>query len=186
MTAAMFDQMCESDDAERRRHCPTTLRPGTLVYLWRPGEGPWAEGSRPVLGRVERTTTHSIVAIDLIDGARGVYDVGNELPGHRWQWELAAVPDRRANVDGVEHIEGAYLPLAERTRLICGEPGMFVRFGMRDGSSVSGVLTTLIQDDPTSLEADWFQLTGPCDTRGQIVHWGRVQDIVSITRSDDC
>lgn len=178
----MFDQL--TGDNQRPGGNPTALRPGTLIFLWPPGETPW-QGMRPIVARVEKATAYTIMAIDTRDDARCGYQVG-AAPGepvHQlWTWEVIAPPCRPAERDGVEQIAGNRLTLEQRVRMICGDVGATVRFGMRDGSSVSGVLTTLIQDDPEAREADWFELTGPADQRGQIVHWGRVPDIITITR----
>jgi hypothetical protein len=184
MTAAMFDKM--TGQGKQEVHCPALLRRGTLVHLWAPGSTPWS-GDRPILARVEKATTDNIVGIDLRDGTRAIYDVSRDRTNPtaaRWSWEVAAPPQFAASVDGVERIPGDRLCLEERIRLICGEPGMSVRFGMRDGGSVSGVLTTVIQDDPDAREASWCALSGPVDHRGTIVHWVRVPDIVSVTRTD--
>lgn len=186
MTAAMFDEMASREN--ELRHNAALLRPGTLIFLWRPGDRPWHGGAEPVMARVKTGRTDSIEAVDTRDGAEGVYDVAADPanPGRlRWIWEIAAPPERPACPNGVERIDGGHMPLDERVRLICGEPGKNVRMGLRDGSSVSGVLTSLMAGpDPEAWEAEWAELTGPTDSRGQIKHWVRVGDIISITRTD--
>lgn len=183
----MFEQMTDDDDDDRRTINPTALRPGTLIFLWPPGERPWRDGVRPTIARVEKATAYMVMAVDVRDGARGGYQVDvnpGEPTGQLWTWEVVEAPCRPAVRDGVEHVDGGSMSLEQRVRMICGEIGATVRFGMRDGSTVSGRLTSLIQDDPEAREADWFELTGPADQRGQIVHWGRVPDIITITRVD--
>lgn len=175
--------MTEADDtyfAERAALNPVGLKPGTLVYLWRPGETPWAADSRPALVRVETARAHAIVGVDLADTVRAIYDVTNDLPGHRWSWEVAAGPrqacTRPAAVDAEE------LTFEERQALLLGSDGQLITVHLNGGSSVSGVVDKVVyrEDKPWALV-----LVSPPDQRGGFVASVLIHQIAQIMRVGD-
>lgn len=175
----MFDEMYA--DRDRGRHCPTALRAGALVYLWRPGERPWHDGNQPVLGRVERTTKDNIVAIDLRDNGRSIYDVANPSPAHRWTWQLAAAPQAPTCMgNGVEIVE-APLSMEDRTRLVAGEPGVRLQVRMASGEVLWGTLQRLVMGQ-NPWEAEWAELVDAPPGRDAVVHVVRVAEVAGVTR----
>lgn len=158
---------------------PTTLRPGSYIHLWAPGEDPRTD--RPVLARVERATADTIIARDLGGDARGKYEVGADYPATlRWRWELAAPPERPLLTSGdAEVIDRAELPLAELTRLLFGEPGSTVRISTRAGESYTGVPTAMVTDGDQDAVV-WVRVEGPTDSRGPISYMVRFADITAV------
>lgn len=165
-------------------HHAALLQPGSLIYLWRPGDQPWID--RHILARVERATQSTIIAEDLVAQARCYYEVDSSYgPARRYTWEFAAPPPARCPGGEVERIDGAKLTLEERIRLVCGEVGASVTVRLRSGDTVTGVLSKLIMGrDPEAWEPEWAVFTGPADSRGQIRHVLRVEEIAGFSRSE--
>lgn len=186
MTAAMFDEITDREKAQN--HNAALLRPGTLVFLWRPGDQAWTNGAQPVVARVKSARRDNIEAIDIRDGGELLVDVAHELtdPARlRWTWEVAAAPEKPAVKNGIEQITPDRLTIADRIALACGDAGANVRVGLKSGASIHGALTTVVLSaDPAAVEPDWALFTGPTDARGPIRHWVRVCDIECFTRSD--
>lgn len=175
--------MTDADDtyfAERTALNPVGLKPGTLVYLWRPGDIPWAADSRPALVRVEVARTHSIVGVDLVDNVRAIYDVANELPGHRWSWEVAAGPRQACTQPAA--VDAEDLTFEERHALLLGGEGQIVTVHLNGGSSVSGVVDKVVYraDKPWALV-----LVSPPDQRGGFVASVLIHQIAQVMRVGD-
>lgn len=183
MTAAMHDNR-----AEQRPASPAHLRPGTLVYLWAPGDYS-IPGARPTLLRVERTSVHTIVGVDLRDGARAVYDVSHEHPvAERWMWEVAApAQHNRSDIDAVERVEATRLSIDERIRLVCGSPGARLTVRLKNGDALPGVVLTriIMGPDPDAWEAEWVVFTGAPDSMGALQHVIRADEIAGFSRDAD-
>jgi len=157
----------------------TSLKPGSLVYLWRPGEIPHMD--RPVLARVERTTVDTIMALDLSNGVRAKYEVGPAYPaGLRWTWELAAPPEGPQLTYGAAAvIDKSTLALDERKELVFGRPGSMVRISTRAGESYVGVPTVMVIDGDDDTVC-WVRVEGPTDSRGPIAYMVRFADITAV------
>lgn len=163
---------------------PALLRPGTLIYLWQPGE---ERGVDRTLARVERATVDNILAVDLSDGSRGKYEVGND-PGNRtalrWTWEVAA-PARRSSIgcDGIERVEGSSMTLEERIAAVCGAPGAKITVRLKSGEAFPGVtLSKLIMGRDDDWEAEWCVFSAEPDCRGELAHVFRTDEIAGFSR----
>lgn len=177
MTAAMFDEMYANTGDEAQ---PTALRPGTLVYLWRPGETPWAAGSRPVLARVEVGRAHCIVAIDLADGARGIYEITGETPGHLWSWEQAARPQSPCMGSEVEILD-AMPTVEEHTRFLAGEPGERLQVRLDSGEVLWGHLQRVVMG-PDPVRPEMIELVDPVPGEDARIHVLKVKNVAAVTR----
>lgn len=129
---------------------PTGIRPGTLVYLWAPGDD--KPGGDRILVRVERTTTDTIVGKDLGSAVRGKYQVGGYPAGFQWTWEVAAEPEHASGIEGVSACDRQEMTFEERRVAMFGDVGQLLTFHMAGGSSVSGIVTKVIYDG----EKPWF------------------------------
>lgn len=158
---------------------PTTLRPGSFVYLWAPSDTPRVD--RPVLARVERATTDAIIARDLGSGVRGKYEVGQAYPARlRWTWEPAAPPESPCLTHGaLEIIDRSTLDIEERRELLFGAPGSTVRIVNKAGESVTGVPTAIVVDGGTE-RICWVIVEGPTDARGTISYRVKYEDISTV------
>lgn len=179
MTAAMFDEMTDREAAARQD--PTQLRPGTLIYLWAPGE---AKSDDRTLARVKMARRDVIEAVDLRSGGgEALYEVGTDLTNPnkmRWTWEIAAPPQHPQLACGVEIVD-AIMSVAERTKLVAGEPGDNLRVSLTSGEMVHGVLKRLVMGQD-NWEAEWAELEDHVPGRDIAVHVIRVAEIAKVTR----
>ena len=187
MSTAMFDDPIYTDDGTAPRSSdrgdrPTSLKPGTLVYLWPPNED--ARTTRPVLARVKMTRQHAIEGVDLSDGGDRWYEVGTRSAigtSIGWTWEEAAPPPGAPELcQGVQVIDAAPDP-AERARQLAGEPGTKLKVSLSNGEVVNGVLTHLIMGQG-SWEAEWGLLTDVIPGGDIAEHAVRIADVSKITR----
>lgn len=162
------------------RPSPTDLRAGSFVYLWPPNEADGV-GARPVLARVERTTTDVILARDLATGVRCQYEVGPAYPaGLRWGWELAAPPESPCLTRGTPAVvDKNAMTWGDRQELLFGTPGSTVRISTRAGESYTGVPTLAVVDGDDS-NICWVRIAGPTDSRGEITYMVRFADITAV------
>lgn len=180
MTSLMYDNFTADEG-----HNAANLRPGTLVYLWRPGEDKDRERA---LVQVKKATQHMIRGIDRRDGARGDYEVSTDVPpGLRWTWEVAGIPLRNTvTADGVERIEGGSMTLEERVRLVCGSPGASITVRLKNGDALPRVvLSKLIMGQDDDWEAEWCVFIGDRDAAGGIAHVVRAEEIAGFSRDVD-
>lgn len=153
------------------------LRPGTLVYLWPPGESPSLENQ--VLARVQRASQDTILGLDLGDRVEKAYEVGHRtLPGLRWSWEVAAELPKSAGGE-VPLVAWEEMSSAERQRFMFGDGRRDVTVRLVNGDSMHGAPSRIVTQHGEPL---FVELTGPHDTRGPIGHVARWAHISGVTR----
>lgn len=158
---------------------PRGLQPGTLVYLWGPGE---EQGSdRRILAQVERTTVDHIVAFDRADEEpqRRTYEVGAMYPATmRWTWEVAAPPLAPVLDCGrVKFTNRLTLTREERRQLLLGNVGAYLTIYLAGGTSVDGVVTEVVYEDEDPV---WLLVASPADARKPYIARVQVDQITKI------
>lgn len=169
-----------TDDTEQGN--AALLAPGTLIYLWPPGETAWQAGAKPTAARVRQAKRDVILGTDLQNGEEGRWDVAVDLTNParlRWTWEVFA-PPQPSIVAGVEVIAAIPSP-ADRARFVCGEVGTKARWSLRNGETVHGTLTKLVMGQD-HWEAEWCEVVDYPEGRDVAVHVIRVADITKVTR----
>jgi hypothetical protein len=159
---------------------PHTLKPGSYIYLWAPGDEPGADA--PVLARVERTTRDVILAKDLCSQVRRECEVGDAYPAQlRWQWAFVAPPEGpQLAPDGIAIIDRRMLSITERREWLFGPLGTTVRISEKAGGTIVGVVTEVVVDGD-QWDVQWVKIVGPTDSRGPIVHRVCFSQIASVT-----
>lgn len=139
---------------------PTALRPGQLVFLW-PAEDT-VHVDKPSVVQVEKATAHSIIGIDVMTRVGGQYEISDAAGALRWTWEVASAPPTPALDTAVTYVDRQQLSREERRQLLLGDQGALLVFHLDGGSSVAGVVTTVVYDEADNIK--WLLVTSPKDS----------------------